>query len=90
MDVYLGKEFHCADIDGVPHAILNGWLGSVPYQKGMTYENLLDLVRQHLPVSSAVCIAQIPTYMYIHTYIHTYVYVKCMCICWKLLSNRHV
>lgn len=51
VDVYLGKERFNTDLDGIPRAMLNGWLGSVPYQNSMTYGDLLDTVRQLLPVS---------------------------------------
>ena len=51
VDVYLGQDMFRTEVDGVPHAILNGWLGSVPFQNGMTYGDLLHLVKQQLPVS---------------------------------------
>ena len=51
VDVYLGKDRFNTDVEGVPHVILSGWLGSVPYQNGMTYGDLLHSTRQHLPVS---------------------------------------
>lgn len=51
VDVYLGKERFNTDLDGIPRAMLNGWLGSVPYQNSMTYGDLLKTVRQLLPVS---------------------------------------
>ena len=40
VDVYLGKEGFSTYLDGMPYAMLNGWLGSVPYQSGMTYGDL--------------------------------------------------
>ena len=51
VDVYLGKDRFSADVEGVPHVILSGWLGSVPYQNGMTYGDLLHLTRDRIPVS---------------------------------------
>ena len=51
VDVYLGKERFNTDLDGIPRAMLNGWLGSVPYQNSMTNGDLLKTVRQLLPVS---------------------------------------
>ena len=54
VDVYLGKERCHANVNGVPHTILNGWLGSVPFQSRMTYGNLLDLVKRYLPVSAFI------------------------------------
>jgi serine/threonine protein kinase len=51
VDVYLGKDRFNTDVEGVPHVILSGWLGSVPYQNGMTYGDLLHSTRQHLPVT---------------------------------------
>ena len=56
VDVYLGKERCHANVNGVPHAMLNGWLGSVPYQNRMTYGNLLDLVKRYLPVSAFILV----------------------------------
>ena len=52
VDIYLGKEMLRTDINSMPHAMLNGWLGSVPHRNGMTYSDLLNLARQHIPVSS--------------------------------------
>ena len=54
VDVYLGKETFHTEIQGIPHAMLNGWLGSVPYQNGMTYGDLFQLVRQLIPVSMEI------------------------------------
>ena len=56
VDVYLGKERCHANVNGVPHAMLNGWLGSIPYQNRMTYGNLLDLVKRYLPVSAFILV----------------------------------
>ena len=51
VDVYLGKEILRTNVNSMPHAMLNGWLGSIPHQNGMTYSDLLHLVRKHIPVS---------------------------------------
>ncbi|CAI8017544.1 Mitogen-activated protein kinase kinase kinase 1 [Geodia barretti] len=58
VDIYLGKEMLRTDINSMPHAMLNGWLGSVPHRNGMTYSDLLNLARQHIPVSSLFTVSK--------------------------------
>ena len=69
VDVYLGKERCHANVNGVPHAMLNGWLGSVPYQNRMTYGNLLDLVKRYLPVSAFILVQS--SHCIIHYFLYT-------------------
>ena len=50
VDVYLESTRH-AIVDGTRYSLSPGWLGCVPYQEGMTFQELEDALPQHFPVS---------------------------------------
>jgi hypothetical protein len=52
VDVYLDTT-RLATIDDTNYTLCAGWLGSVPYRQGMTFELLeKEILPQHFPVSS--------------------------------------
>ena len=52
VDVYLDTT-RLATIDDSNYTLCAGWLGSVPYRQGMTFQQLeKEILPQHFPVSS--------------------------------------
>ena len=52
VDVYLDTT-RLATIDDSNYTLCAGWLGSVPYRQGITFEQLeKEILPQHFPVSS--------------------------------------
>ena len=54
VDVYLGSYFKQEQpYDG---CLVPGWLGSIPCEHHMTYEDLFHYIKQNIPVSLHVCV----------------------------------
>ena len=53
VDVYLDTTIQVT-IDGTNYTLCAGWLGCVPHQEGMIFEQLEKLLPQHFPVSDYI------------------------------------